>query len=43
MKFIILNKNKYDFSACFATYSIPSSVVARIASKIAIYGDMLII
>lgn len=33
MKFIILNKNKYDFSACFATYSIPSSVVARIASK----------
>ena len=33
MKFIILNKNKYDFSTCFATYSIPSSVVARIASK----------
>ena len=26
-------KNKFDFSACFATYSFPSSFVARIASK----------
>lgn len=26
-------KNKYDFSACFATYSFPASFVARTASK----------
>ena len=33
LKFILKYKNKFDFSACFATYSIPSSFVARVASK----------
>lgn len=33
IKFIIKYKNKFDFSASFATYSIPSSFMARIASK----------
>lgn len=33
MKFIIKYKNRFDFSASFATYSIPSSFMARIASK----------
>lgn len=32
IKFIIKNKNKFDFSASFATYSIPSSFIARMAS-----------
>ena len=31
--FKIENKNKYDFSACYATYSLPGSFVARTASK----------
>lgn len=31
--FIRKNKNKYDFSACFATYSIPGSILARTSSK----------
>lgn len=33
VKFILKYKNKYDFSASFATYSIPVSFVARTASK----------
>lgn len=33
VKFISKYKNKFDFSACFATYSISSSFVARTASK----------
>lgn len=33
IKFSIKYKNKFDFSACFATYSIPASVISRIASK----------
>ena len=33
IKFIIKNKNKFDFSASFATYSLPASFVARTASK----------
>lgn len=33
VKFIINYRNKFDFSACFATYSISSSFVSRIASK----------
>lgn len=32
-KFKIKYKNKFDFSACFATYSYPCSFVARTASK----------
>lgn len=33
LEFILLYKNKFDFSASFATYSLVSSFVARIASK----------
>ena len=33
VKFISKYKNKFDFSACFTTYSISSSFVARTASK----------
>ena len=33
IKFTLKYKNKFDFSACFATYSLPASFVARIASK----------
>lgn len=33
IKFILKYKNKFDFSACFATYSLPSSFIARNASK----------
>ena len=33
IKFTIKYKNKFDFSACFATYSLPSSFVARTASQ----------
>lgn len=33
IKFTLKNKNKYDFSACFATYSNSSAYVARTASK----------
>ena len=33
IKFIFKYKNKFDFSACFATYSLPSSFVSRVASK----------
>ena len=33
IKFIMKYKNKFDFSACFATYSIASSFIARVASK----------
>lgn len=33
VKFILKYKNKFDFSAAFATYSIPASFVTRIASK----------
>lgn len=33
IKFIIKYKNKFDFSACFATYSISSSFVSRVTSK----------
>ena len=33
LKFKLKYKNKFDFSACFATYSLPASFVARNASK----------
>lgn len=33
IKFTLKYKNKFDFSACFATYSLPASFVARTASK----------
>lgn len=33
LNFILKYKNKFDFSASFATYSIPASFVARTASK----------
>jgi len=33
IKFILQYKNKFDFSACFATYSLPASFVSRMASK----------
>ena len=33
IKFIKKYKNKFDFSASFATYSIPASFIARIGSK----------
>ena len=33
LKFKLKYKNKYDFSACYATYSYPCSFVARTASK----------
>ena len=33
VKFIIKYKNKFDFSACFATYSIPAAFVSQVASK----------
>lgn len=33
IKFLIKYKNKFDFSACFATYSLPSSYVSRTASN----------
>ena len=31
--FTLKYKNKFDFAACFATYSLPSSFVSRVASK----------
>lgn len=33
LKFKLKYKNKFDFAACFATYSFPCSFVARTASK----------
>ena len=33
IKMIFKFKNKFDFSACFATYSIPASFIARISSR----------
>jgi len=30
---ILKNKNRYDFAACFATYSIPGSILSRMASS----------
>ena len=33
IKFYFKYKNKFDFSASFATYSIPGSYIARVASK----------
>lgn len=33
MKFISKYRNKFDFSACFATYSLPAGFMARVASK----------
>lgn len=33
IRFILKYKNKFDFSASFATYSLPASFVSRIASK----------
>ena len=33
LKFIVKYKNKFDFSASFATYSISSSFISRTASK----------
>lgn len=41
-KFMIKYKNKFDFSASFATYSIVASFISRVASKIHAYGVMLI-
>ena len=32
-QFIRQYKNKFDFSCCYATYSLPASFVARTASK----------
>ena len=33
IKFTIKYKNRFDFSACFATYSLPANFMARVASK----------
>ncbi|MBQ3415076.1 MAG: glycosyltransferase [Clostridia bacterium] len=33
IKFTLKYKNKFDFAGCFATYSIPASVISKIASK----------
>ena len=33
LKFKLINKNKYDFSCCYATYSYSGNLLARIASK----------
>lgn len=33
IKFIVKYKNKFDFAASFATYSLASSFMARVASK----------
>lgn len=33
IKFILKYKNKFDFSACYATYSLASSFISRVASK----------
>ena len=33
MKFLIFNYNEYDFSCCYATYSLSSNFLARHASK----------
>ena len=33
LMFILKYKNKFDFSACYATYSLPASFTARAASK----------
>lgn len=33
IKFFLKLNNKFDFSACFATYSLPASFVSRISSK----------
>lgn len=33
IKFRITYKNKFDFSACYATYSYPASFMAQVASK----------
>ena len=33
LKFRLFNKNKYDFSCCYATYSYSGNLLARIASK----------
>ena len=33
IKFIVKHKNKYDFSAAFATYSLPCDFMARAASR----------
>ncbi len=33
IKFVLKYKNKFDFSASYATYSLPGSFIARLASK----------
>lgn len=33
IKWIVKNHNKYDFAGCFATYSIPGTILSRYASK----------
>ena len=33
IKFILKYKNKFDFAACFATYSLAASFISRVASK----------
>ncbi len=46
IKFIIKYKNKFSFSACYATYSLPSNFVAKVASSnscLWIHSDYLII
>lgn len=42
LKFILLNRNKYAFSCCYATYSKPCSLLSLLASKnncIYVHGD----
>ncbi len=33
IKYILFNYNKYDFSCCYATYSLPNNFLARVSSK----------
>lgn len=33
IKFIIKHKNEFDFSACYATYSLPCNFTAKVASR----------
>jgi glycosyltransferase involved in cell wall biosynthesis len=45
LKFLLFNKNKYDFSICYATYSKPCSMLSLKASKntaIYIHGDYVV-
>lgn len=33
IKWIIFNYNRYDFSCCYATYSLPCNLISRVSSK----------